>query len=87
MRKDLVLLLSLISFVSCKHLPPKPVTELCVNGDAGCICNDPRLPEGEQNYMVPYDQEGCLNNISMTPESYRLYQEWADALEEIISEN
>jgi hypothetical protein len=51
-----------------------------VNGISGCNCKDPRLPEGQQHYDLPYTAPGCYNNISVTPASYGEIWGYVDGL-------
>lgn len=58
--------------------PPAPETEILVNGNGGCV-----RVGGE---VIPYTALGCLNNLSVTPEAYRLRAEWEEELIRIIEE-
>lgn len=73
-----------LSGAKCAIRPP--MIELCINGDAGCICSDPRLepgdfPEGAtplpggREYLRPYKQ--CLNYIGTSPSDYDLLEQWS----------
>jgi hypothetical protein len=78
--KWLAVSLLLSSVTSCAALgfghsrPKQPPRELCILGDAGCLCFDPRLPVDQQSYVRPYPQ--CLNYIATNPVDYDAGQEW-----------
>lgn len=58
-----------------KPRPPRqPPREICILGDTGCVCFDPRLPEGQQSYVRPYPE--CRNYIATNPIDYDAGQEW-----------
>jgi hypothetical protein len=52
----------------------QPVRESCMVGEAGCVCFDPRRPEGEQHYTLSF--EACRNYIAYHPSEYDTLQEW-----------
>jgi hypothetical protein len=54
--------------------PRQPPRELCILGDSGCICFDPRLPEGKQSYVLTYAE--CRNYVATNPADYDAGQEW-----------
>lgn len=54
--------------------PKQPPRELCILGNSGCVCFDPRLPEEQQSYILPYEQ--CLNYVATNPVDYDTHQEW-----------
>lgn len=58
--------------IGCHSLPPK--VELCIIGNAGCICHDDRLPVGEQDYVRTFEQ--CVNYIATNPVDYQTMQEY-----------
>ncbi len=72
------LILSAVS--SCAHgfgrpaRPKQPPRELCILGDSGCVCFDPRLPADRQTYILPYEQ--CRNYVATNPVDYDAHQEW-----------
>lgn len=85
--KPLPILPLLFILTSCNgHIPPRPEGPICVNGVTQCFCTDLTLPEGMQNYTVPFSSAGCLNNISTTPEHYKKLEEWIEELIQIIEE-
>jgi hypothetical protein len=67
-----LLILSSILLSGCRgSMPP---IELCIVGDSGCICNDPRLPVGRQEYVISFSE--CRNYIATNPKDYQDTQEW-----------
>lgn len=81
--------LALILFVVCLSLsvacscawafgrpkrPDQPPRELCVVGDAGLVCFDPRLPVDKQSYVLPFPES--VNYIATNPVDYDAGQEW-----------
>jgi hypothetical protein len=81
--------LNIAVFVSgCKN--PPPPSELCIVGQAGLLCSDPRLKNGqmptncercepvegvENAYLRPFDPES-LNYIATNVSDYQRTQEW-----------
>ena len=59
---------------SCRTMP---VTETCLIGDAGCLCIDPRRPDGEQEYTLTFDE--CRNYVARSAESEIKIIEWLEA--------
>lgn len=59
---------------SCRTLP---VTETCLIGDAGCLCVDPRRPDGEQEYTLTFEE--CKNYVARSIESEIQIAEWMEA--------
>lgn len=83
MRRALILLgasLNLSAACSCAHAmgkpqrPHQPPREVCVIGDAGCLCFDPRLPVDQQSYRRTFAE--CVNYIATNPVDYDAGQEW-----------
>jgi hypothetical protein len=81
----IILLASAIS--ACKN--PPPPSELCIVGEAGLFCNDPRLKNGqmpldcpscqpvediENTYLRPFDSS--LNYIATNVSDYQRFQEY-----------
>ena len=81
----IILLASAIS--ACKN--PPPPSELCIIGDAGLLCNDPRLKDGQlpadcpecdvvdgvaKTYLRPFAQS--VNYIATNVSDYQRTQEW-----------
>jgi hypothetical protein len=52
----------------------RPEAEICVLGDAGCICHDPRLPKEQQDYTRTFKE--CINYIATNPDDYQAGEEW-----------
>lgn len=70
---------------SCQgHVPARPVVELCNPGPKQFHCNDPRLPEGSQNYRIPLGDPSTFTMACHGGESYRALEEWAEELIQII---
>lgn len=63
-----------IALASCRTLPE---VETCLIGDAGCLCIDPRLPEGEREYTLTFDE--CRNYVARSAESEVKILEWMEA--------
>ncbi len=61
-----------VSLSGCRSVP---ITEVCLVGDAGCVCSDPRRPEGEQEYILSFEE--CRNFVARSPESEKLLRRWA----------
>lgn len=55
----------------CKTLPKG---EVCLIGDAGCVCYDETLPKDQQDYILPFDK--CRNYVAISPEREMIMQEW-----------
>jgi len=70
--------LMLVSAGSCKrHAPPK--TELCISGnDHRFQCNDPRLPDDDQDYDRPYP----INYICTNSDDYKSLYNYTTTLRE-----
>ena len=51
------------------------MTEVCIVGDSGCICHDPRLDESARDYVLTFAE--CANFIARSPDSERIIREWA----------
>ena len=74
-------LITLLILSSCKHYVP-PKAEVCIYGDAGGICNDPRKPKGERDYILLHAD--MLNYIMTSPEDWdEQRQWWLDKLERL----
>lgn len=58
----------------------QPPAELCILGDSGCVCFDPRLPVGQQTYIrkygAPESSGGCLNYQATNITDYNAKQDW-----------
>lgn len=54
--------------------PVQPPREICVVGDAGCLCFDPRLPVDKQSYVRSFAD--CRNYIGTNPMDYDGQQAW-----------
>ena len=52
-----------------------PIVEVCLLGEAGCVCSDPRLPAGAQDYVLTFEE--CRNYIARSPESEEILRRWA----------
>lgn len=65
--------LILLILSSCKNYEP-PKGELCIIGDAGGICYDIRLPEGEREYILPHDE--MINYIATNPDDWAAQNIW-----------
>ena len=57
-----------------RHKPVQPERAVCVIGDSGCICFDPRLPVDQQNYVKTFRE--CINYQAMEPQDYNNLQGW-----------
>lgn len=68
---NLFVALLCIGSSSCRTMP---MTETCLIGDAGCLCIDPRLPDGEQEYTLTF--EDCKNYVARSAESEIKIIEW-----------
>lgn len=73
--------LLLSSVTSCAALgfgrparPVQPPRELCILGDSGCLCFDPRLPVDQQSYLRSFSD--CRNYVATNPMDYDSQQEW-----------
>lgn len=60
------------SLPACRSVP---ITEVCLVGDVGCVCNDPRRPEGTQDYILTFEE--CQNFVARSPESEQILRRWA----------
>ncbi len=58
-----------------RHKPPK--IELCIIGDAGLICNDPRLESDVRDYTIPI--EDAKNYLCTNPDDYNTLQKWMNS--------
>ena len=63
----------LLILSACNHYEP-PKTELCVFGDSGGICTDPRKPRGEREYTLQFPD--MLNYICTGPEDWDYSKQW-----------
>lgn len=61
--------------VSAPACRTPPLTEVCIVGDAGCVCSDPRRPDGEQDYVLTFEE--CRNFVARSPESEQILRRWA----------
>lgn len=57
--------------------PTQPPKELCIIGDAGCLCFDPRMPPEQGSYTRPFPE--CVNYIATNPMDYDAQQAWIAA--------
>jgi hypothetical protein len=48
---------------------------VCLLGEVGCVCSDPRLPAGAQDYILTFEE--CRNYIARSPESEEILRRWA----------
>jgi hypothetical protein len=55
----------------------QPQEELCVLGDGGCLCFDPRLPAEQQSYVLSFSE--CKNHIATNVTDYNAKQDWIRA--------
>ena len=75
--KSLCVGLILLFVSSCQH--PPPLTELCLTGDDyKLVCNDPRLPEEEQDY----EREYTLDYVCTSPSDYNTLYDYVNRLRE-----
>lgn len=61
-----------VSLPACRT---PPLTEVCIVGDSGCVCSDPRRAEGEQEYVLSFEE--CRNFVARSPESEQILRRWA----------
>lgn len=74
-RPWLASLLALVAFLaSVPACRPPPAVEVCIVGESGCVCSDPRLPDGAQDYTLTFEQ--CRNFIARSPESEQTIRRW-----------
>lgn len=86
MRSALLLLVVLLNLSASNCLafgskrPVRPVREVCVLGESGCMCFDPRLDPEKQSYIRPYDKKftegGCLDFVATNIIDYDAGEEW-----------
>ena len=62
-----------LSWFGCRT---PPLVETCLIGDDGCICSDPRKPEGEQDYTLSWDE--CRNYVARSADSELLLRQWGE---------
>lgn len=55
----------------------QPEAEVCVLGDSGCICFDPRLPVDQQSYVRSFQE--CKNYVATNVTDYNAKQDWIRA--------
>jgi len=63
---------------SCNDPDQRPVGELCLIGNQGCVCNDPR--KTPPNYVISFDE--CLNFIATNPYDYQRLMDFISDLQE-----
>lgn len=56
----------------CKSHPP--LIEICIVTPEHLVCNDPRLPKDEQDYIRSFEESE--NYIATSPHDYQITQEW-----------
>lgn len=67
-----IFLLSALLLNGCRSAP---ITEICIVGDDGCLCFDPRLAPEHQEYSLTFPQ--CKNFVARSPDSEARIREWA----------
>jgi hypothetical protein len=72
---------------SCQaHAPTRPPSELCNTGFEALFCNDPRLPEGQQDYRIPLGTLDAVNYQCKTFDSWAADEAYIEELIRIIEE-
>lgn len=69
--KSLAVFLICTASLSCAN-NPKIMT--CVIGESALLCHDPKKPENERDFDVPFDK--ALNWVATDPDNYLIGQEW-----------
>jgi hypothetical protein len=77
--KEFCLLGLLTVFGACENIKP-PITEICILGDSGLICNDQRLENPD--YILPF--ENAKNYECVSPDSYSILYKWTDKIVESL---
>jgi hypothetical protein len=67
------LIIASLSLSACKNVPE---VETCIVGDGECICFDPRLPQGKQDYVLTLEE--CRNFIARSSESEMQILHWME---------
>jgi hypothetical protein len=69
-------LLSLAVCLSLTGCKTAPKIEVCIIGDAGLLCFDPRKPDGEREYTRTYLQS--YNYIATNPHDFQTLIEYCE---------
>lgn len=68
----MILGIACLALSGCRLKPPMVL--LCIIGDEGLICHDDRLPEGEEDFVIPHEES--KNMVCTTADDFQTLKEY-----------